>query len=147
MMTTETPPRKTMRRWFEMRLANEAAMILHGANGRKLLHRLAKKTQDGTLGKTDPSVDQQLGSEDMQIRIGDEVHNHYQQEPPQVASQPTPASGIKRAAMIAALVAGGGGIGAAVPMVLDAMKPATPPAAVTPTDENTQYELHIGGGQ
>lgn len=142
MLATETPPDKTMRRWYELKIAERAALLLHQTADRKLLHRLATKMQDGTLGKNGPGVDQLRGAEDMQVRIGDEVHNHYEPQP--AASQSTPMSGLKKAALTAALLGAGGGIGAAVPFALDALKSTAPVAA--PADSDTQYELHIGGG-
>ena len=144
MRVGEDPDRRTMRRWYETKLAERAAMLCHQATERRLLNRLALKAQNGTIGKADPAVDRFMESDDMQVRIGDDVHNHYPQESQAPASQPM--SGLKKAALAAALLGAGGGIGAAVPWLTGAPN-STPPAVEFPADHDTQYELHLGGGR
>jgi len=139
----ETPAEKTMRRWYEMKLADNAAQILHQAKARRVLNRLAIKTQNGTLGKPDPVADEFVG-EDMQVRIGDQV-NHYQVMPETSASETSASrnSLLKKAALAAALLGLGGGTGAALPWIVG-MFQAQPPTMETPTDSDTLFELHLG---
>jgi len=132
MPQTETPARKTMRRWFELKLGERAAMLLHQAKQRQLLNRLAMKTQDGTLGQQDPHVDRALGSEEMGVHIGDIYH--APPVSPTASQQPAMPWWIK-AGIAAALLASGGTLGVGVASYL----------AGSGADTDTQYELRLGG--
>ena len=82
--------------------------------------------------------------EDDMIHLGDTIIH-----PAATAAtlvQSAPMSGLKKAALAAALLGAGGGLGAAVPFAVDALKPSTPPPVTAPIDADTLYELHIGGG-
>jgi len=142
----ETPAEKTMRRWYEMKLADNAAQTLHQAKGRKILNRLAVKSQDGTIGKPDPVADQFVESDDMQIRIGDEV-NHFQIPPEAISTTPTRTTNqsgwLKKAALAAALLGAGGGTGAALPWIVEQFQSA-PSVVEQPADKDTLFELHLG---
>jgi len=118
MSTTETPAEKTMRRFYEGSLAERLMQAASMERNRQLLRRGALKQQDGTLGQ--PAGDGAgEGDDDVHIHIGD-IHSSQQQAP--VAEQPSPlpqeAGGwtdfAKKAAVAAALLAGGGAIGYAL---------------------------------
>ena len=110
------------------------ARNLHG----RIDDAIAKATHGANLADAEPSC---AAKEDaMQIFVDSPVT----MQAPGNEAQPAPpaASGLKKAALAAALLGAGGGLGMAVPLALDALKPSTP--AVTPADNNTQYELRIG---
>jgi len=101
----ETPGEKTMRRWYEGKLAERLLQATQMAASRNLLRRGARKMQDGTLGQPgDPSEE-----EPVNILIGDQTYN----VPPE---SPSTGSGtvdlLKKAAIVAALL--GGGVGRVV---------------------------------
>jgi len=135
----ETPAERTMRRFYEGRLAERLAQFGEMIRSRALLRRGARKMQDGTLGQATSDA---VEDEEMNIRIGDEVHYH---QPEAGTASPTalPAVArrfdwVRRAAVAAALLATGAGSAAALLQLL----PSTdPPAAV---DTNTEYELQLG---
>ena len=143
---TETPADRTMRRWFEGKLAERLGQAGQMFQDRAMMRRGAKKQQDGTLnqpGEPEP--------EDMNIRVGDEIH--YYDAPKTIASSPVQTSGfadfLKKAAIAAALTAGGAGVGVGIPWLLGAFEKAAPavvPAAVESIDTDTQYELRLGTG-
>ncbi len=134
-------PVSELKKWQDMRLAERAVQMLHSANARKIVNRLILKTQNGTLGESDPEADKFLG-ENMQVRVGNEIHNY----PEPVA--PSPASGAvslaKKATLVAALLAAGGGAGAGIPWIAGAFDKPDAPATL---DTDTRYELRIGGGE
>jgi len=125
--TTETPGEKTMRRFYETELASRAILVARMGQNRRILDRLALKQQNGTLGKPDPDVDKLLEDQDVQVRIGDEVHYHSAEPTPTApsasdssgagteagpAAVESPKSGpslLKQAATLAAIMAGMGG--------------------------------------
>jgi hypothetical protein len=133
--TTETPPEKTMRRWYEAKLAERLLQAGQMAKDRALLRRGARKMQDGVLGAPEGPEE-----EDMQIRVGDEVHYHQGQQKAAPSSVRAKMGTLAKLGIAAALFASGAGIGAAVPLVLDALTQA--PAA-TATDHDTQYEARF----
>ena len=106
--------------------------MIHSTTARKIVNRLILKTQNGTMGQSDPDADKIL-EEDMRVHIGDEIHNY-------------PAAIAKKVALAAALLAAGGGVGAGIPWLVGAFDKPVPSAVSSMQDEDTQYELHIGGG-
>jgi len=113
---TETPGEKTLRRFYEGRIADRLIQVASMERNRALLRRGARKMQDGTLGQPgDPS-----GEEPVNISIGD---IHYHQETPTVDPPPGAGTGTgtgpaqpaaetplwKRAAVLAAIMAATGG--------------------------------------
>lgn len=142
--TTETPPRRVMRQWFQGKLAERLLQAGQMAQSRELLRRGALKMQDGTLGQPGEPAGM---DEPMQIRVGDEVHYHT--EP--AAVPPTPAvpatsttpSLLAKAAplLLAGALGASGGVG--VPWLISALtaKPAAEAAKVIDTD--TQYILDL----
>lgn len=156
MSSVETPPAKTMRRWYEAKLAERLLQAAQMAKDRDLLRRGATKQQDGNLG----TQTEMPPEEPVNIRIGDEIY--YGQ---QAAAGPTPAqtqtatppaanpadssdlTGWKKAAAIAALaaapVAAGAG-GAAVYNWWTA--PKETPAATSPASyQGKAYGVEVLG--
>ncbi len=108
--------------------------MIHSATARKIVNRLILKTQNGTMGQSDPDADKIL-DEDMKVRIGDEIHNH----PAAVAA---PAAIAKKVALATALLAAGGGVGAGIPWLAGAFdKPAASAAPMQDIDKN--WEIRI----
>jgi len=146
-----------MRRFYETLLADKAAMLLHRADDRNTLKRLMLKTQNGSVGRPDAAVDR-LMEDNMQVRIGDEVHHHHPAPEPTTTTAPQPAATsapagaprstltdwLKRAAVAAALLGTGGAIPVAGAYLLNWIRPATE-AAPAAVDTDTQYELRLGG--
>ena len=113
--TAEAPPLKTMRRFFEGRLAERLLLAGNMAADRALLRRGARKMQDGTLGQPDG-----IGTEDetVHIRIGDDYYHQDTAQPPQTqpaATAMTARTGLAQklgaAALVAALLGSGGAAG------------------------------------
>lgn len=88
---TETPPQRVMRQWFQGKLGERLLQVAQMAKDRALLRRGARKQQDGTLGQAGGSPDDPAESDagdDMQIRVGDEVHHHTYPAPVESTVQP-----------------------------------------------------------
>ena len=140
------------------RLTGMAGML----RSRLMAERLARKSQDGTLGRETPMHEDEMLS-DMNINVGD---TYYGLQPPvPAAEQPQPPASPTQSSLgadpatrptamqrvprmlpyvLAAALAGGGlGLGAAALPAL--LKPDAP--AATDTDTDTQYELRITSGQ
>ena len=144
----ETPAEKTMRRWYEGKLAERLMQAASMMQDRALMRRGAEKQQNGTLGQADhdPTPDP------MNISIGDQIiYQQPEATPPatSVPSNPLSASAAsqtplwQKALMAASLIASGAGAGAGIPWLLGAFdKPA---ATQSPNfnDTNTEYELSI----
>lgn len=152
----ETPARRTMRQWFQAKIAERMMQAGHLAQNREMLRRGAIKMQDGTLGQ-DTGEPEAEARDDMNIRVGDEVHHHY----PEPAAEPTEPGDTTRARkarsswlLPAALVVGSALTGGAVPtgiLIYQALKAASEPAPVVQQgpaveDMNTLYELHLSKG-
>ena len=73
---TETPERRVMRQWFQGKLGERLLQAAQMAKDRAMLRRGARKQQDGMLGKPGTSSESEA-SENMQIRVGDEIHHHH----------------------------------------------------------------------
>lgn len=101
----ETPGEKTMRRWYEGRLAARMVQIGQMALDREILRRGARKMQDGVLGE-ETNASYGTEGEPMDISIGDKpVYNNYHQ------SSKTP-SPLLSTLIGASLALGGVGTGA-----------------------------------
>ena len=142
----KTAGQKTMRRWFEGRLAERLLQAGQMAEDRASLRRGAKKMQDGTLGQ--PTDGDPVDEEAMNIRIGDDIHYEQakpEQYPPAAPPQaPAKSNTLATIATAAALLAGGGLAGYAVNAL---MKPDPAPVVqpvVNPTvDTDTRYMLRL----
>jgi len=116
----------------------------------RIVEQLARNSMTGDVTNTD---DWPGGSEEdgMGVKIGDEIHNHYEQ--PRTPAQPAPAqpsskaSGLATAALVAAGLLGGGGVGAAVPWLLGAydQTPATNTTIDKTQDMGVGVEVVPGG--
>ncbi len=144
----ETPPQRMMRQWYQGKLTERMSMMAGLLANRAMLRRGAFKMQDGTLGQ---ATGEPTAEEDMQIRVGDEIHNHYEAESSRSNQSPTgiatKRSLLSRAAPL--LLAGAMGTGIGIPAaagVAWAMGLFGKPAAVIPADTDTQYILRLSGG-
>lgn len=81
----ETPARRLMRQWYQALLGLKVLQAGQMAEDRRMLRRGARKQQDGTLGTTDQPPENEV--DEMQIRVGDEVHHHVHNN---VAAPPPP---------------------------------------------------------
>jgi len=140
----ETPGQKTMRRFYEGRLAERLMLASDLHEGRALMRRGARKQQDGTLGEPGDAA---TAEEQMAIRIGDEIHYHQTaaagtmaatpptattvaQPSAPAGSAPAPASAlsaIAKAAIVGASLLGTGGIGTSFYALLKPTAAAEPP--------------------
>lgn len=140
---------------WEDRIAKQSIGIrqaerLMGAQGSdrrgRLVERLVRKTQDGTLGT---ATAEDPGGEEV-IQVGD---NHYTVLP---AEPPAASSGLGKtlAATAAALLVGGSGVGGAMWALQPTTPVADPPAAIaapdpgqtaaqTAADSDTRYRLQL----
>jgi hypothetical protein len=136
-MPLETPPEKTMRRFYEVKLAERLMQAASLERNRRLLRRGARKQQDGTLGEPGDSSSPE---DDVNIHIGD-IH----QLNPLPSNNRPQASGVsklaKSALVAATLLGGGGGIGLAVPWLLGAFDR---PATTTTTNTYESQDLGVG---
>lgn len=111
----------------------------------RLAERLAKKTQDGTLGH--PEASDSTVEDEMGIQVGDNTITHHHHSAPtsvpvspaavpsDASQQPPQVPKLLKAAAIAALVLGGGGAGAGLTALL-VNRPQM-------TDTDTKYELRL----
>ena len=138
-LVEETPADKTLRRWYELKMADRAAQIGHLLRGQRLLEWNTRKTANGTLGNADAQADKLLEGEDV-IHIGDIT---YQAPSPEPASS-QPASGLPawaKAGMIGLTMLASGGMGAGLATYFAT---SDPPAASVGADSDTQYQLELG---
>jgi hypothetical protein len=109
------------------------------AKDRAMLRRGATKQQDGTLGQPDEGQEAKPMTDAMTISVGDAVHYHEAPSPP-AETAPAKSSGIAgavgKAAIMAALVGSGVGVGAAIPWMLGLLNRALSPAVETPVDRD-----------
>jgi len=139
------------RNHYLTRIGHNAAVLDSILRQNQIVERLALKTQEGTVGQPGdpPKLEENMG-----VSVGNTITNYYPQAPSDVPSAPAaPTSPIadflKKAAIAAALTAGGAGVGVGIPWLLGAFEKAAPavvPAATEAIDTNTQYELRIGSG-
>ena len=141
--TTEPPWLMQLGEQFgQLHLAHDAAGLDNLQRKQRVVERLVRKTQDGTLGQVDPTSDESP-EEDMGVSVGNRtVHNYYGQPAAEAAT--VGGSLIKRVGLAAALLAAGGGVGAAVPWLLERLQ--VQPAAVAPqaADKDTLFDLRFG---
>jgi hypothetical protein len=89
----ETAKPKIKKNWFGIEMADRMVGMRALDRSHRLAERLARKTQDGTLGKPDetPEVGDDMG-EDMGVQVGDNVVNHYYPPPEKPAEEPLPVA-------------------------------------------------------
>ena len=139
---TDDPWREKYKRWWlQLRgIAWDSMMLDKIMRQNKIVRDTVRRTQDGTLGKPSEGGSGEEG--DMGIRIGDEVHNHYSAPAP---NTPAPAAGMSTLGKLgigAALALGGAGLGATVPMAIDAWN-NRPSVVDTDTDTDTTVSVSI----
>lgn len=119
-------------RWAGVRLAHEAAMLEDAQQTLKTAREVVRKHSDLPAA-----------TEDEVIHVGDIYQTTTTTAPgAKVATVATKGLGtFGKLAAAAALVASGAGVGALVPLAIDAMRPD--PAAVVDTDTDTQFELRL----
>ncbi len=136
---------KLKHQWMLTRLAHEASQLEATNRERALVRRLVRKLQDGTLGRPSPETDPEESAV-AGVWVGNEFHL---QTPP---STPRPISRLATAALGAALLAGGAGLGAGVPLLLSALRPSDqtaapesqqPPQSTQPDWHDTWMELRL----
>lgn len=146
---TDDPWREKFKRhWLSLRgLGWEAMMLDKVQRQNKIVRETVQRQMNGTLGK--PIEGQAVEEDDMAIRIGDEVHNHYSTPAPAptpAAAPATPAtagmSALGKAALGAALALGGAGAGAAVVNALSG-QPSTTVVAPSGVDTDTSVRITI----
>lgn len=138
----ETRPEKTMRQHFDLDLGLEALQAGNMAKDRAMMRRGAMKQQDGTLGTS--SENPEPLDDEMNIRVGDEVNNHYHQAP-EPEPEPEPAQAVQPDSMstlgkllFAAIFTGGGVIaGVSGASLLGAFDH---PQVEVPVDTNTHKQ-------
>lgn len=147
MTSQATQPKTWQDRLSKQSIGIRQAERLMGAQGLdrrgRLVERLVRKTQDGTLGT---ATGDDPGGEDV-IQVGD---NHYTVLPaePHTGTSSSSLAGKMLATAAAALLAGGGGVGAAM-WALSGPETTDPPAAVAPqtpgpnVDTDTKYRLRL----
>jgi len=134
-MSLETPPEKTMRRFYEGKLAERLMQAASMEQNRQLLRRGARKQQDGTLGTPGDGI---TSEDPVNIHIGD-IHQLVPSISSNSQAQVSKVSRLAKSALIAAALLSGGGIGAVVPWLLGAFDR---PAATTTIHES--QDLGVG---
>jgi hypothetical protein len=116
--------------WINVRQAHEALQVAKDARRAQIVNRLVLKTQDGTVGCPG---DYPIEDEDVGVQIGDNVVHHH--HTPTKSRMGT----LGKLATVGALMAGTGGLGAAIPIVASLLSQQ----GTAMTDTDTQYELKL----
>jgi hypothetical protein len=131
---------KLKRAYGNLMLAQRAAGLDQTRQEARLVRRLVRKTQDGTLGRptSEPEDGAEAEEDDVGVRIGDEIHYHAS---PAAAGQ---SGAIRPAMKIAAVIAGLLG-SAGLGLGLGALgRPAEPsPQIAPPAADGLQYDLRL----
>lgn len=130
--------RKTFRWWYEAKLAERLLQAAQMAKDRGLIRRGARKMQDGQLGA---AGGHEVEEEPVNISIGDTHYHRDEQSSVDVAPQ-TKTPLWQKAAVAAALLGGGAGLGVAASELLKDDPPAVE-YTDTDTDTDTQYVLRF----
>jgi hypothetical protein len=153
---SETTPTPTLRENLIKKAAylklGERAYQLEKDQGRqRLVERLVRKTQDGTLGKATDDKEPDIAKDDMSVQVGDteNVTHHHHYAPPEPAQQepakPEPTkdstSAMGKWALAGGLLAAGLGGGALATAMMRGND--TTPPAVSLDDSNTRYGLKL----
>jgi hypothetical protein len=134
----------------------ERAYQLEKDHGRqRLVERLIRKTQDGTLGQATGNEEPDIAKDDMSVLVGDTkniTHHHYPPPAPSVPVQPEPAKDSVStmgkwalAGWLLAAVLGGGTLAA---FMMRGNSTTQSPAASS-DDSNAKYglKLYKNGGK
>lgn len=123
--------------WYKTKVADYALQIDKDDRRQRILERLAKKTQDGTLGEA--TAEPSDAGDDMGVAVGNEIHHHHQQP------KAEPASTVAKTLATAGLAAAGLGAGISAPILAyNLTRPDKPAQADTAfVDTDTQYGLRV----
>lgn len=115
-----------------LRLLNDAATVRHLDAAHRMTEKLAETSRELLLGGG-PSA-KTPKEDDVGLQVGDNTvtHNHYPAKS---------TSWLAKAALGAALLGGGAGVGVAVPWLLGAFDSVASPPPVE--DRDTQFELRL----
>jgi hypothetical protein len=144
--TTETWKTKVKKNWFGIEMADRMVGMKAMDRSHRLAERLARKTQDGTLGKPDEGPEAGEDMEDMGVQVGDNVVHHHYPPPEQPAVEPLPVAEElptepetaaktlleKAAPYLIAATLGGVPVGSALTYFLTRPDPTPPPAVESP---------------
>jgi len=124
--------------WPRVRLGHEGVMLARVQRVQRIGELIAKNAITGKVDNTDGWPDGE-GNE-MGVDIGDEIHNHYYPAAPE-PEKPAKASGIvgtlAKAALAAALLGSGAGVGVGVPWLLGMFKQEQPAAVPVEFEDTT----------
>jgi len=155
--TEETWREKVAKNWINTRLAHEGMMLDKIQRQGALVRRLIRKTQNGTLGTATDEPEDAVEADDVGVMIGNEIHNHYGQQPTPSAPSASVSSGAgtearpatvetaetplwKKAAALAAVMAGTGGA-AGLASYLTTQPAEKPPAVEIPAPPGYGVEV------
>lgn len=124
---------KLIQRRQGVRMAHDLMQIAKDGSRQRVVERLIRKQQDGSLGRPDGEDD--MG--DIQVVAGDLT-----------VEQPRPrTSKLASAILGAAVLAAGAGLGAGIPLGWELLQPTPPPVAPAKSeDRDTLFELDLGSG-
>lgn len=147
---TITPPdlrENVLKKLAYIKLGERGYQMVKDQGRQRLVERLVKKTQDGTLGKVteEDKLSNATDGEDMSFKLGDsfETHHHYTQQQQQPAATSNGNSSLAKWALAAGLLASGLGGGALAASLLKS-PPSSPPASA---DSDTRYGLKVYEGE
>lgn len=132
MVAKETSGQKAIRQSYQGEVGERLLQAGQMGQDRAMMRRGAQKQQDGTLGQPGTKT----LDDEMNIRVGDEVHYHH--PPPATASPPALVRTLAKVGLVAALMAGSGGLGATLAGLLSGGNTEPPPADAV--DNDTKYE-------
>lgn len=136
-----TAGEKVLKHWYQGKLGERLLQAAQMGLDRAMLRRGARKMQNGTLGQPG---DAPAGEDEMNIRIGDEVHNHYRAKGQ--LSNPGGSLLAKAAPLLLAILLGVAGLlGVQWLMGYPPMSGGVP--AETVVDKDTQYLLELVPGE
>uniref|UniRef100_A0A6H1ZQ48 Uncharacterized protein n=1 Tax=viral metagenome TaxID=1070528 RepID=A0A6H1ZQ48_9ZZZZ len=139
---TETPGQRTMRRFYEGKLAERLLQAGQMAKDRIMLRRGAMKQQNGTLGQPSTSGEADPMSGDLTISVGDSIHYHQSAAESSAPQPPAkkPMGTLAKAALATALLGTGVGAGVGVPWLMG-MFDKQPPPVEMPVDSLQQITV------
>lgn len=145
--TTETPPQRVMRQWYQAKLGERLLQAGEISLDRQMMRRGAKLQQDGKLGDNQEEEGGLTEDDAMRIRVGDEIHHHYEapakeepkEEPPVSSGLLRHGQSFGKAALLATALASGGltgGLALGIPWLLGKLS-SPPQQEFIDTDTNT----------
>ena len=135
----ETPGQRTMKQWFQGKLAERLLVGASIAENTATLRRGARKMQDGTFGE--PTGDSEGRGEDMRISVGDTYYQNLEPPPPTPPTQPGTQPSLLSKALPYVLAAALGGGGALALLTQGGLQGGDKPAA---EDRDTTRLIDMG---